>query len=192
MVPGVHVAGKSGTTNDANDLWFVGYSRSYTMGIWCGYDSNKAYGSSPGYQKTIWQKIMAQVSEGNPDLPFDYSGLVKAKICSKSGLLAKEGICDQCGDGDCHIYAEYFTPNTVPTETCNRHAEFSVCKESGLLANEYCPEDEVEKKIYLTLDKKDQLNETLTNDLLYVLPEELIGTSCEVHNEFYPGTEDAT
>lgn len=177
------MAGKSGTTNDANDLWFIGYSSNYTMGIWSGYDSNKAFGESPGYQKTIWAKVMARISVGKENKAFDYSGLVKVKICSKSGLLAVDGVCDACEDNDCHIYYEYFTRNTVPTKECDRHAEFTVCTASKLLTNEYCPEDCIEKKIYLTLDKKDATITTLTGDSLYTMPEELVNSSCDVHNE---------
>lgn len=183
QVPDMHIAGKSGTTSDANDLWFIGYSPYYTMGIWCGYDSNKAYGESPGYHKVIWQKIMARISEGLTDRSFDYSGLVQANICSKSGLLAREGICSDCGDPDCHVYTEYFTPNTVPTEYCNRHAEFSVCTESGLLSNEFCPEETVEKRIYLTLDRADRDDKCLTGDLLFTMPEEMVNSSCYQHDE---------
>ena len=181
QVSGMHIAGKSGTTNDANDLWFIGYSPYYTMGIWCGYDSNKAYGNSPGYHKTIWQKIMTRISASTPDKAFDYSGLEKARICSKSGLLAREGVCDQCGDPDCHIYEEYFTKNTVPTEFCSRHVEFGICTASNHLATDNCPEASVEKKVYLVPDKKDS-GASITGDSKFMLPADLIGTSCEIHS----------
>lgn len=179
QVEGQAMAAKSGTTSDANDLWLVGYSPYYALGVWSGYDSVKAFGESPGYHKTMWQKIMARIHENLPEASFDYSGLVKKTICSKSGLLAKEGVCDCCGDENSHVYEEYFTPSTVPTEYCNRHVLYRICTSSGKLATEFCPDSCVEEKIYFVIDAEDSDKET--DDTFFTLPEELKGTSCPIH-----------
>ncbi len=179
-VPGVPVAGKSGTTTDANDIWFIGYSGYYTCGIWSGYDFSRSFGKSPGYHKDIWQHIMARIHEGLEEKPFDYGTLEKALICSKSGLLARSGICDACGDPNCHIYEEYFAPGTAPTEYCNRHAVYSVCSASGKLADEFCPEDTLVRKVYLSIDEDDDDGQA-TDDTKYVIPAEVAGSRCDVH-----------
>ena len=188
-IEGVHVAGKSGTTNDVNDLWFVGFSPNFTLGVWSGYDSGVVLGDGWNTHRYLWRNIMMRISENVEDREFDYSGLVKAKICSKSGLLAREGVCDKCGDEDCHIYEEYFSPNTVPTEYCNRHAEFSICTVSGKLATQYCPLSYVTKKVYMSLGQMELNDETETGDLAFVIPDELRNSFCPVH---YSGWDKET
>ena len=190
-IEGVHVAGKSGTTNDVNDLWFVGFSPYYTLGVWSGYDSGIVLGDGWNTHRYLWRNIMTRISEGLEDKEFDYSGLVKAKICSKSGLLAREGVCDRCGDEDCHVYEEYFSPNTVPTEYCNRHAEFSICSESGKLANNYCPLGSVTRKVYLKLGQSELNDSCETVDLAFVIPEELQNSTCSVHFKGWDETTEA-
>ena len=148
-------AGKSGTTNDANDIWFVGYTPNCTLGIWSGYDSAKSFGVSPGYHKKIWQKIMSRIHENLPPSEFDYSGLEKATICSKSGLLARDGICNTTGDTSCHIYEEYFAPGTAPTEYCDRHVSYRLCTISGRLSTEYCPEETCVNHTFIQLRPED-------------------------------------
>ncbi len=188
-IEGVHVAGKSGTTNDVNDLWFVGFSPNYTLGVWSGYDSGIVLGDGWNNHRYLWRNIMMRISENVEDREFDYSGLVKAKICSKSGLLAREGVCDRCGDEDCHIYEEYFSPNTVPTEYCNRHAEFSICNESGKLATQYCPVNHITKKVYLTLGQAELNDECITSDLEFAVPEAIRNAYCPIH---YNGWDKVT
>jgi len=188
-VEGMGIAGKSGTTTDANDLWFVGYSPYYTLGIWSGYDSSISFGVSPGYHRIIWQKIMAKVHDGLESASFDYSSLETAKICSKCGLLAKEGICDASGDNSCHVYEEYYAPGTAPLDYCTCHTSYRVCTESGALANEYCPEDSVETRVYITVSPKDN-DGTVTVDSAYTLPAELSGNYCTVHHEPEPETTE--
>ena len=180
QVDGMDVAGKSGTTNDANDVWFVGYTPNVTTGVWSGYDSSKSFGSSPGYHKTIWQHIMQRIADTQEEARFDYSPLVTAKICSKSGLLARDGICDASGNENCHVYLEYFTPETVPTEYCNRHDVYNICTVTGLLASDNCPDSEVTKKVYLVLDPSDD-DGLETDDTPYVLPKDFLSNVCTLH-----------
>lgn len=181
-LPGIALAAKSGTTNDANDLWLIGYSPLYTVGVWCGFDESKVVGTGANYHRAIWSRIMEAIHKGRESeaADFDMSGLVKARICSKSGLLAKEGVCDECGDVNCHIYEEYFTPNTVPTEYCNRHVVCHICTTSEMLAGEYCPEKKVEDRIYFAIDDQDQ-DDVETDDTVFAIPEEFIGTTCDYH-----------
>ncbi len=61
------VAGKTGTTSDNRDVWFVGYTPYYTAGIWAGYDNNHELTSKrgeTGYHKKIWKAVMSGFSEG--------------------------------------------------------------------------------------------------------------------------------
>ena len=50
------------------------------------------------------------------------SGIVEVAVCSKSGLLPVEGLCDHDPEGNC-VITEYFTEDTVPTEYCTTHVK---------------------------------------------------------------------
>lgn len=65
-VEGVALAGKTGTTNDNKDGWFVGYSPYYTTSVWVGYDLPKKLKGLSGasYPGKIWQSYMAKAHEG--------------------------------------------------------------------------------------------------------------------------------
>lgn len=69
---GITSAGKTGTTNEQKDGWFVGYTKYYTTGIWVGYDypreMKELMGNTyPGY---IWKSFMEKIHEGLPDREF--------------------------------------------------------------------------------------------------------------------------
>lgn len=61
-------AGKTGTTNDQKDGWFVGYTRYYTTSVWVGYDLPKKLEDLKGntYPGQIWQQFMEEIHEGLP------------------------------------------------------------------------------------------------------------------------------
>ena len=65
-------AGKTGTTNDQKDGWFVGYTRYYTTSVWVGYDMPRKLDSLQGatYPGKIWQNFMEQAHEGKEILDF--------------------------------------------------------------------------------------------------------------------------
>ena len=154
QIPNMSVAGKSGSTTDHNDLWFVGYSPYVTCGIWSGYDESITLGSEGEYHKLIWQKVMAQIHEGKIDIGFEHSNeLEVATICSKSGQLAVKGVCDQ--DHGCVVYDEYFARGTAPTTKCTRHVSYSVCEVSNKLSTSWCPKNRVENHVYTIVDPKD-------------------------------------
>ena len=141
-IPGMSNAGKSGTTTNNNDIWFVGFTPYYTAGIWSGCDDNQkisAVGSSTSYHKKIWKAIMTKIHEGLADTGFPVpSSVTTAQICRKSGKLAIPGVCENDPRGNA-VYTEYFAKGTVPTEVCDHHVQLTVCSESGGLATEYCP-----------------------------------------------------
>lgn len=114
-------AGKTGTTSDWKDAWFVGYTPELVTGVWLGFDSfdyslgrDRAGGriSAP-----IWGEYMKYALE---DIP--YSGwfkkplnIVESEVCARSGLA----ISPSCYE----FKKEYFILGTVPTEVCQICAE---------------------------------------------------------------------
>lgn len=180
-------AGKSGTTSDENDLWFVGFTPYYTASIWSGYDENKTVSDTSGYHKNIWLQIMSRIHENLEDPGFPESlELVECKICSKSGLLAIDGVCDA---DDCNgvVYTEKFLAGTEPTEYCDRHVAVNICTSSYQLANEYCPKSSVIQKVYLQIDDTDN-DGSETEDINYLMPYGLSDNICTIHPAIIPET----
>ena len=105
------VAGKTGTTEDYNDLWFVGYTPYYTCAVWSGYDGNqKLPDDARNFHKNLWRKVMSRIHQGMEYKDFDQPASVeKVAVCADSGLLPMDG---------CPVIEEYFDVGTIPTEYC--------------------------------------------------------------------------
>lgn len=75
---GIPCAGKTGTTNDQKDGWFVGYTRYYTTGVWVGYDLPKAMKNLKGntYPGWIWKQFMENAHKDLPVLEFRQAVLI--------------------------------------------------------------------------------------------------------------------
>lgn len=178
QVDSMTLAGKSGTTTSGSDVWFIGYSPYYTCGIWSGYDDSKVLSTGTEYHKTIWQKIMARIHTDLDNKDFVFTDeLESAKICSKSGLLAVDGVCNS-SSSNASVYTEYFAPGTAPTSYCDRHYALRICTESGKSATKYCPGDSVVQRVYLHIDDSDLSSDT-TTDSDYLAPSNL--QSCDIH-----------
>lgn len=123
QVPGMTVAGKTGTTSDDNDIWFSGYTPYLTATVWSGFDNNQTLPNT-SYHETLWSKIVSRIDEtkgytDDPGFPKPDS-VVEAKICSASNKLAIEGVC-----GSSNIRTEYFSKANVPTDQCDVHSGHS-------------------------------------------------------------------
>jgi penicillin-binding protein 1A len=85
------VAGKTGTTNDLQDAWFVGYTPSFITGVWVGNDNGRTLGKRETGSRTaspIWLGFMQTVLKDKPVRMFQVpEGIVFAKIDAKTGLL---------------------------------------------------------------------------------------------------------
>ena len=82
------VAGKTGTTEAYNDLWFVGYTPYYTCAVWSGYDNNeKLPDYARNFHKALWKKVMTRIHEGLPSKEFEKPASVeKLSVCEETGL----------------------------------------------------------------------------------------------------------
>lgn len=183
------VAGKTGTASNNNDLWFCGYTPYYTASVWSGFDNNFSQ-INQSYQQDIWRTIMERI-HAEKQLPYKEftkpDSVVTAKVCTKSGKLAVNGVCDQA-EGGSTVRTEYFAKGTVPLEKCDVHIKASICWDSDKLAGPGCPEDDVMEKILLIknepelLDWEGNVIEYTTSDTPNLLPtgEEAI---CDIHND---------
>ena len=174
---GMALAGKSGTTTELRDLWFVGYSPYYACGVWGGYDDFSAQ-SSGAYVKKLWRSIMEQAHQGLADQGFSGTrDLEQRTICVKCGKLAVEDLCEDTVQGNM-TRTEYYAPGTVPEESCDCHVAVSVCRRSGQAAGTYCPDREVETAVYLTEGTAGTADESA------VAPE-TAGETCQVHRSWW-------
>jgi len=111
------VGGKTGTTNEFKDAWFVGFSSSIVVGVWVGYDqpqtiARDAYGAR--YALPIWADFMARAARVRPPAEFERpAGLAEETLCAISYRKPVDG---------CPVYTEYFKHgDDVPSRLCTLH-----------------------------------------------------------------------
>ena len=115
---GMHIAGKTGTTDNYRDLWFCGFTPYYTCSVWAGYDDNTVLpqGTYRTYQQTLWRNIMQRIHADLPATDFKMPSTVqKASICTQTGLLATSS---------CNAVTEYFDIDQIPTQYCSGHYSY--------------------------------------------------------------------
>lgn len=146
------VAGKTGTTSDCVDAWFIGYTPYLTAGIWTGYDDNTHLSTST-YHKIIWRSIMEQIHANYEVVDFPIpETITTATICTKSGKLARKDICKYAKGGST-VRTEYFADH-APTQYCDCHISVNICLDSGLPACDNCPLDRIVNQILLKKDEQ--------------------------------------
>jgi penicillin-binding protein 1A len=113
-------AGKTGTTNDGKDVWFVGSTPDLTAGVWIGFDEPRpiiANATGGRLAAPVWARIMDAAYRSRP-VPAPWSmppGVVRAPVDAVTGQLAT----GRCPYHD--IVDEYFVEGTEPREFCRLH-----------------------------------------------------------------------
>ncbi|QSS99260.1 penicillin-binding protein [Pontibacillus sp. ALD_SL1] len=120
--PGVDWAGKTGTSQNVHDTWFVATNPNVTMGMWMGYDTPSTLRNcgncSLGYSNRnvkLWTDIVNAASDLNPDLMVPKesfkqpSGIVRQSYCAASGLLPSQ-LCSEMGLVSSDIYYAKYAP----------------------------------------------------------------------------------
>ncbi len=135
---GMTIAGKTGTTSNNYDRYFVGYTPYYSAAVWIGYDYNTRISASGNPAAQLWKKVMSVVHETlpNADFAIGNSGMKEITVCSQTGLLPG-ALCKS-------LQTVYVPEGTAPVLNCDGHIYMSVCAESGCLSTEYCPVDGVQ------------------------------------------------
>lgn len=156
---GMTIAGKTGTTDDNRDRYFVGFSPYYCAAVWTGYESNDelSYGMGNGSAQ-LWKQVMREIHGDLEDKAFDScTGLTQVTVCSDSGLLATDA-CTKDLRGS-RVRTVMVAADTAPTATCNVHKLVDYCTEGKHIATQYCPKDKVKQVAVL------DWNRALFNDI---------------------------
>lgn len=110
-------AGKTGTTNDCTDAWFVGFTPHVICGVWGGFDDRTTMGPKMTGARValpVWTEFMKAAHADLPRDPFEAPpGIVDRTICTETGALAT----DNCPE----TLEEVFIQGTEPVRHCERH-----------------------------------------------------------------------
>src|SRR3954452_5911803 len=113
-------AGKTGTTNDYKDAWFMGYTSTLTCGVWVGFDQPTtivAHGYGPALALPVWVQVMNKAAQHYPAEPLQPTmQLLHARVCSVSNQLATTG-CMAAGTA----YDLDLPVGKIPTVACQVH-----------------------------------------------------------------------
>ena len=118
--------GKTGTTNNYADAWYIGFTRYYTMGVWVGTDSPAPMG--PGHTGSedplpAWIEVMKELHKDLPIRGFSMpAGVIAKKVCNHTGKIAGEF----CGATSFCLYSA----GHIPEEHCDGN-HFSNKKDAG-------------------------------------------------------------
>jgi len=108
---GKPLAGKTGTSNDSNDTWFVGFAPDLAVGVFVGFDTPRTLGKETGGSTAapIFRDFMAEALKDKPAIPFRTPpGVRLVRVNRATGLPAR------AGEGE--VITEAFRPGTVPAK----------------------------------------------------------------------------
>jgi penicillin-binding protein 1A len=112
---GRNLAGKTGTTDEYRDAWFIGYSGELAAGVWTGFDRIRTLGHGEAGSRAalpVWIDFMRRSLKDSPNIPFKVpERIVLVEVDPATGLLA--------GPGCPATVVEAFTPGTAPKARCS-------------------------------------------------------------------------
>lgn len=182
---GMSMGGKTGTTNDERDRYFVGFTPYYCAAVWTGYRSNEEIWVGGNPASNLWREVMSKIHANLEDPGFhEGTGLTTVTVCMDSGLLAT----DECSHDvrGSRVRTVTVAADTAPTQYCNMHKVISYCKDGKHVATEYCPKESVTQVTVLDYDREifEGIKASDHEYLLKVLAGGDDGM-CPVHNKEY-------
>ncbi len=142
----VDVAGKTGTSQNYYDRWFIGYTPYCVGGVWYGYEYPKALENDTKYMcMKIWDDVMTEVHEiltEREERRFPSSeNIITVEYCYDSGKLMTE-VCRTDPRGE-RSEVGYFVKGTEPTEKCDCHKLVKYDKVEKCIADPSCPKENI-------------------------------------------------
>lgn len=170
------VAGKTGTTSDNYDAWFVGTTPYYSAALWIGNDINLELSSGSVSAARLWSRIMKQIHSGLSASSFPTAeNVISVAIDTKSGKLPSEL---SSLDPRNTVRNEYFVTGTSPVEIDDIHVSAPICGESGYLATPYCPNQQNKVMIKRPPGSVTSYGNATVGDIEYEIP----NYYCHLHN----------
>jgi penicillin-binding protein 1A len=126
------VAGKTGTTTERYDAWFVGFTPQYSASLWIGCDVGLELGEGSGAATKVWSKIMQQICADieRGTFPSAPANVTTMTVDAISGMLPSAHSLTR---------SEFFIKGTEPTRVDNLSGPVYICPISGYLATPHCP-----------------------------------------------------
>ena len=181
---GVSIAGKTGTTSDEFDRYFVGFTPDLCAAVWTGFAKNQTIHVSGNPSCVLWHDCLSRIydlrKERGEEYPASFDGepdgMKWVKVCADSGLLASEA-CEHDLRGS-RVKNVLVAADTAPTDKCEMHVMTDYCTEGKHVATEFCPEDVVEQVALLDVSRE-LIENMRPNDFPYTL-QYLTGESGEM------------
>jgi penicillin-binding protein 1A len=181
-------AGKTGTTSDNRDKWFVGYTPYYVGATWYGYDKNSKLSPEEYNQALIiWHEVMEKAHASLKPKEFNQSkSVIKRTVCRYSGKAVSD-LCARDPRGNA-VIEEYFLPGTEPksSDICDVHVLKQVCKDSkdsygrNALFGPGCPQTSLLESVFVQRSipyNKVRASDPYPSDWKYELPSGI----CTIH-----------
>ena len=189
---GMTIAGKTGTTSENYDRYFVGYTPYYSAAVWTGYDQNEKISYTGNPAITMWKLVMEKIHEELPNQSFSKpeSGLKSVEVCRDSGLLPTDA-CRADVRGTARVMTVSVPEGMEPTENCTLHTLQNYCTAGACLATAYCTPDCIMSVGVLDYIREDYGPEIVAEDDPYLLLNMqraigLLPTIAEDGTEVYP------
>ena len=138
----VACAGKTGTTQNNYDRWYIGYTPYYLGGVWFGYEYPRSLSGS-NICLDVWDDVMTEIHRKKECIDnarkFDYSdNIVELEYCADSGKLMTEA-CKRDPRGN-RAEIGFFSPNNIPEGYCDRHIPVAYdTVDGGVVLEGMCP-----------------------------------------------------
>ena len=154
----VDCAGKTGTTQNNYDRWYIGYTPYYICGVWYGYEYPKTIIDPVGNRCIqVWDKVMTELHQeyihnDTELLEFEFSdNIVKAEYCRDSGLVLTDA-CRNDARGN-RSESGYFVKGSEPRGYCTCHVSVAYDTVNGGVADADCPSEKVKYVGLISVDR---------------------------------------
>ena len=186
----VDCAGKTGTSNQDGDRWFIGYTPDVICGVWCGYEYPEPL-QGRNLCTTIWNQVMHQITEkhgGRRHFTVP-SSVVKLSYCKDSGCLVSED-CQYDPRGG-RVEEGWFVKGSEPHQHCDRHVLCLYDQEHGGISHGNCPLELTKKVALLRVERAFPI-QIQVSDAQYIYcgdPNVCIPNSNPTQSYFFPYLE---
>lgn len=162
-VENIDIAGKTGTSSNSEDKWFIGYSPYFVCGVWNGYDTPEPIYTSKNPSAVIFKELMRAFHQNIKSGCFNSpKTIVEKEFCVDSGFLPSNACSNDLRGSRTMI--GYYKVGTEPEKTCDIHKEVIVDKTTNNIPNYYLPFWKKKKIALLDYDRINYNDLTILDD----------------------------